>query len=456
MALSHGSGAEVQKPLATVVIGGLISATVLTLFILPLLYVLFEKPLRIRRRKNMLLLVIVAFTGSMNAQQILTDQQFFELGLNQNGQLKAEVLEAQRQQQLGNGAASWQPIGLSYMQGQFNSAYARDNNLTFNLSLPYSGALRMQKELGVLNSQFSAQDLALLKRDFKRRLNEQLEAIRFYQAQLALAESQDSLYAILVNKISLRLQAGEVSKLDLVLVQSKSMRAQAQVQQYKQALTNAWLELNTILGVKGVVFELAQPEAIAFLKVPFLDSINSHPSLLQFDIQAQQLALQKDLNRAQQLPQLNVSYFNQTLVGWQNIDGTDQYFGPNNRFQGAALQTQIPIDFNAYKARLNAIELAAQQNSARKSQQQMALQNQSLQLYGQIVERIASYEQLAGPIELELAQLKINAQVQLSSGAISLLEFIQLQDYQLGLQQELLQWQHELKLLHISYEWIQK
>jgi heavy metal efflux system protein len=43
MALSHGSGAEVQKPLATVVIGGLVSATVLTLIVLPLLYYIFEK-----------------------------------------------------------------------------------------------------------------------------------------------------------------------------------------------------------------------------------------------------------------------------------------------------------------------------------------------------------------------------------------------------------------------------
>ncbi len=42
MALSHGSGAEVQKPLATVVIGGLISATLLTLFVLPCLYLLFS------------------------------------------------------------------------------------------------------------------------------------------------------------------------------------------------------------------------------------------------------------------------------------------------------------------------------------------------------------------------------------------------------------------------------
>ena len=43
MALSNGAGAEVQRPLATVVIGGLLVATFLTLFILPLLYIIFEK-----------------------------------------------------------------------------------------------------------------------------------------------------------------------------------------------------------------------------------------------------------------------------------------------------------------------------------------------------------------------------------------------------------------------------
>ena len=41
MALGYGAGAEVQKPLATVVIGGLISATLLTLFVLPTLYARF-------------------------------------------------------------------------------------------------------------------------------------------------------------------------------------------------------------------------------------------------------------------------------------------------------------------------------------------------------------------------------------------------------------------------------
>ena len=43
MALATGTGAEVQKPLATVVIGGLITATLLTLIVLPALYKLFAK-----------------------------------------------------------------------------------------------------------------------------------------------------------------------------------------------------------------------------------------------------------------------------------------------------------------------------------------------------------------------------------------------------------------------------
>ena len=43
MALSHGDGAEVQRPLAMVVIGGLITSTLLTLLVLPAIYKMFTK-----------------------------------------------------------------------------------------------------------------------------------------------------------------------------------------------------------------------------------------------------------------------------------------------------------------------------------------------------------------------------------------------------------------------------
>jgi cobalt-zinc-cadmium resistance protein CzcA len=43
MALSHGTGAEVQRPLATVVIGGIITSTLLTLVVLPTVYDMMER-----------------------------------------------------------------------------------------------------------------------------------------------------------------------------------------------------------------------------------------------------------------------------------------------------------------------------------------------------------------------------------------------------------------------------
>ncbi|MBI4582102.1 MAG: efflux RND transporter permease subunit [Planctomycetes bacterium] len=52
MALSTGMGAEVQRPLATVVIGGMISSTLLTLLVLPALYLLFGSPVEARDRED--------------------------------------------------------------------------------------------------------------------------------------------------------------------------------------------------------------------------------------------------------------------------------------------------------------------------------------------------------------------------------------------------------------------
>ena len=60
MALATGAGAEVQKPLATVVIGGLISATLLTLFVLPTLYARFGKYERPAHRDTQPILPAVA------------------------------------------------------------------------------------------------------------------------------------------------------------------------------------------------------------------------------------------------------------------------------------------------------------------------------------------------------------------------------------------------------------
>ncbi|MGO3241585.1 MAG: efflux RND transporter permease subunit, partial [Sphingobacteriaceae bacterium] len=99
MALSTSAGAEVQKPLATVVIGGLITATALTLFVLPLLYLVFMK--RNTSSKNSTfktaLPIILLFVGLMTAPdsnaQTIDVNQAIEIALQNNTQIQANDLD---------------------------------------------------------------------------------------------------------------------------------------------------------------------------------------------------------------------------------------------------------------------------------------------------------------------------------------------------------------------------
>ncbi|RZK37505.1 MAG: efflux RND transporter permease subunit, partial [Pedobacter sp.] len=75
MALSSSAGAEVQKPLATVVIGGLITATLLTLFVLPCLYLLFNKIGNIKKSLTKPLLTLLVFIGIFFFQPVAIKAQ---------------------------------------------------------------------------------------------------------------------------------------------------------------------------------------------------------------------------------------------------------------------------------------------------------------------------------------------------------------------------------------------
>ncbi len=456
MALSQGSGAEVQKPLATVVIGGLLSATILTLFILPLLYMLFERPLKLRLNKTTLLVLLFFFFGvNASAQQALTDDQFFELLLKQNGLVQASQVEVQKQMESARGQAAWQALSVDYLQGQFNSAYSKDNNLTLTQQLPYNGAIRLQKDLGKVQSQLAEQDLNLLQRNLKKNLDEQLENIRYLNTKLKILASQDSLYGLLEQKVIERVSLGESKPFEKVLVHSKLLRIQANEKALQLELKNAWTAINALLGVSDASYTLAQEEAIDFLKLPLQSNLDSHPILLALAVSQTQLEIKQMQNSRNQLPQLGVSYFNQSLVGWQTIGGMDQYFGPNERFQGGAIQTQIPIDFKAFKARNTSNSLALEQLAFTKQQQLLELQAEQSTRFAQLSQRISNYMDLEQDIEMQIVKIQADAQIQLDGGEISLIEFLQLQDYALELQHELLEWQHEIKLLHISIQWIQ-
>jgi cobalt-zinc-cadmium resistance protein CzcA len=144
MALSNSAGAEVQKPLATVVIGGLISATLLTLIILPVFYILFSKrkfrffisgkPAKVLS-VFVLLFIYNSITYNAVAQpvRLIGLRDAIKLALDSNLSVRASTYSVEVQKALKGAAWDIPKTSVDGQFGQFNSS-AKDNSYTVSQS----------------------------------------------------------------------------------------------------------------------------------------------------------------------------------------------------------------------------------------------------------------------------------------------------------------------------------
>jgi len=128
MAISSGAGAEVQRPLATVVIGGLVTSTMLTMIALPLLFEIFYNiksislfPFRIIRSKGavilfFLLIPTVAATGQNNELKL---DSVIRIALQNNQEIAAYTLKVEESKMLKKTA---------FAPGKTNFTYGTDQN----------------------------------------------------------------------------------------------------------------------------------------------------------------------------------------------------------------------------------------------------------------------------------------------------------------------------------------
>lgn len=145
MAIATSAGAEVQRPLATVVIGGLIVSTILTLIIIPVFYRLVNSiAVRQMRRKNrlsvrkasLLIVLLAAFTpASIQAQQSVTLKQAVETAMTNHPRLKMAESEIERARASKGEAWDGGNTSFSYSWGQLNGADRNDNELSVEQSL---------------------------------------------------------------------------------------------------------------------------------------------------------------------------------------------------------------------------------------------------------------------------------------------------------------------------------
>lgn len=129
MAISNGAGAEVQRPLATVVIGGLLLATFLTLFVLPILYLVVENFNLKRKSKMKFITLVLVLSSLMNVQftfaqeKKISLQEALQKASRQNKLLKATLLH---NQYLQTKIQTYKDVPKTYFGselGQFNSNY---------------------------------------------------------------------------------------------------------------------------------------------------------------------------------------------------------------------------------------------------------------------------------------------------------------------------------------------
>lgn len=358
MALSNGAGAEVQKPLATVVIGGLVSATFLTLVLVPILYVNRQNRLnRIRMRKSLTVILCLLAAIPSSAQQNLSYSAALDSAMRnplvERERLKSEYFSAIKR-------SSWDPGPASVVAeyGQFNTA-ATDNKITLNqeVTLPFTSMRRSQlaREQG--------QAAVWRMEDEKLQLRERILTIYAHYAligrELQVLQRADSIFRQISARSRKSLQAGSATASDVAYAE---LQDGEQAQRYRHSLTELKtlrIELQNIIRT-GVEYEPdtdGLDSLFAFNPVADSISVNRHPAVLALDQEFRAAQARRKLEQSQLWPVLNVGYFNQTLKGWQRLGNEEVFFDGSDRFDGIQVGLSFPLFANFRMARIRAMKV---------------------------------------------------------------------------------------------------
>ena len=413
MALSSTNGAEVQKPLATVVIGGLITATLLTLIVLPVLYWLVNRNLK---RPDLpmagpaatiaLLLAAVGLQG----QTPLSMEKVRQDALTNHPWLANSSLQVESAEWEERGARRVPSTNFGVEWGQINTDLL-DYRFTIEQGLGNRAANRQRTVVAQTNRQLSVAERDLLLRQIGSRVQLAYLAWNYQYRRLALLREQLAAQQELRDKTNRLRTAGAIDQLEWNLVESKWLEMQRRT-------TSAALE-------ERAGFSRLRREAY----LPATEGAFPSDSLLPFDLPVgnvevawellapfqteQQLAIAKsDLLKKELRPEWSVGYFNQSIR-------------PDYLFQGGLIGLSWPIWQKAQQAQ---IERARLEGAIAQNRLMVEQQQRSTELFA-AVERVYTLhremeEQLPLLREQSAALLRL-ASLQLEQGEIDYFQYYQ-------------------------------
>lgn len=395
MAISSGAGAEVQKPLATVVIGGLVTATILTLVVLPLLYILFTKKSNeltgLKPAPVAALLMIVGLLAAPAARAQTGDaatrisfDDAYSRALSGNLQLRASDVAIQRGRVFSGTATALPKTGF-FIENEDSRPTDPQGILKIGVSQAaewpgiYSARRRLYNEQAKSVS-ITRQVRAL---EIRRTLQTAYYTLWYQQSRQQLWQRLDSLYATLASAAVLRVRTGESAGLDSIAAIAKSAEIQVQLSQIAEEIKVQQSVLQTTLNTDSSF--LPEQGRLAKVDVPVnLPDVSGHPSLLQ---QRQSIAIagaELLVTRRSVLPDFTGRFFHQRL------------YGLSDPFYGYSVSVGVPLfGLRGYRAKTRAASLELDYQQSVLSYQTQALNaqvQQSLRLLDKDRRMVDFYE----------------------------------------------------------------
>ena len=396
MAFSTGAGGEVQKPLATVVIGGLITATFLTLVVVPCLYIIFSgklkgKPLQTTKVVSILLLLISCGFSSMAqttpAPVNVSFGQLYDRALQSNLQLKASDLQIERSRSLNNTGFTVPNTGVFVENEDINPTDRRGIlKIGVSQALDWPGLYKARNKLlreETKSVEYTKQVRAL---EIKRDVQSIYYTLWYYQNRQQLWKRLDSIYSSLSKAAVLRVRTGESAGLDSIAAQAKSKETAVQLQilardiQAQQEILKRYLNTDTLFSANNA--------ALTKLTVDFVDTVSSKHPVIQLQQQNISIAnAQLNVTQQSRKPNFEGRFFSQRL------------YGVTPPYSGFSVTAGIPLfGKGTYRNQLKAAQIEQQYQQLNLDYQKLSLSAEFKQAYQEMQKNndLTSYYELTG------------------------------------------------------------
>ena len=320
MAVATSAGAEVQRPLATVVIGGLIVSTVLTLLIIPAFYRLVNGlPAALRRFKKrpnggkIAMVIVLALmplgTLAQQAQKITLDEAI-DMALAGSPRLQAVDSDIARIR--ATKGESWElaPTQVTYSWGQLNGEFKHDNELSVEQSLGSLLTPFYKNSLVSVQVASSERYRDLVTKEIVAEVKRAWTDYQHAVSVLELSQMQDSLGNRLRKSGEVRLLQGDIDQLEYRMMATMASEAHTKVLQATDDVR---------LAAKRFAWACFSSDAVepadsrlAMMSLP--ESYNlSQAHIGYFDSQVEVKRKAVDVERSRFFPELSVGYSRQKI-----------------------------------------------------------------------------------------------------------------------------------------------